>query len=237
MKVLVIPDIHLKPWMFYDADSLLRKAIADRAVCLMDIPDDWNQQYNLQLYSDTFNAAIDFAKTYPNTLWCYGNHDLSYIWGEYESGYSDMASYLVRNKLQELKDVLPDEKHIQYIHRIDNVVFCHGGIMDYFVEDIAGLRQCNDTDTVIERINALPPKLMWNDYSPIWFRPQYSKAKMYQMNTLLQIVGHTPVRTITRSENLISCDVFSTYRDGRPTGTRQYLLLDTVTWKYESIQP
>ena len=54
MNVLVIPDVHLKPWMF------------ERAVCLMDIPDDWNQEYNLELYWDTFDAAVAFAKKYPD---------------------------------------------------------------------------------------------------------------------------------------------------------------------------
>ena len=57
----------------------------------MDIPDDWNQEYNLELYMETFDAAIAFAKKYPETLWVYGNHDLSYIWNEPESGYGPMA--------------------------------------------------------------------------------------------------------------------------------------------------
>ena len=88
MKVLVIPDVHLKPWMFERAEEIMKKGMAERAVCLMDIPDDWNQEYNLKLYRDTFDAAIAFAKKYPNTLWCYGNHDLSYLWNKRESGYS-----------------------------------------------------------------------------------------------------------------------------------------------------
>ena len=50
MKVLVIPDVHLKPWMFERAEEIMKKKMAERAVCLMDIPDDWNQEYNLELY-------------------------------------------------------------------------------------------------------------------------------------------------------------------------------------------
>ena len=75
MKVLVIPDVHLKPWMFDRAAELLKDGAADRAVCLMDIPDDWRQEFNLDLYVQTFDAAIQFAKDFPETLWCYGNHD------------------------------------------------------------------------------------------------------------------------------------------------------------------
>ena len=82
MKVLVIPDVHLKPWMFERASEIMEKGTVERAVCLMDIPDDWNQEYNLELYNETFDAAIAFAKKYPSTLWVYGNHDLCYLWDE-----------------------------------------------------------------------------------------------------------------------------------------------------------
>ena len=45
MKVLVIPDVHLKPKMFYRASAIMHQGIADRAVCLMDIADDWGQDW------------------------------------------------------------------------------------------------------------------------------------------------------------------------------------------------
>ena len=80
MKILVIPDVHLKPFMFDQAAQLLKKGEADRAVCLMDIADDWGKQYEIYLYVQTYDAAIRFAKEFPDTLWCYGNHDLSYPW-------------------------------------------------------------------------------------------------------------------------------------------------------------
>ena len=75
MKALVIPDVHLKPYMFKEAAEWMRKGVADRAVCLMDIPDDWNREYDIELYAQTFDAAISFAKEFPDTLWCYGNRD------------------------------------------------------------------------------------------------------------------------------------------------------------------
>ena len=77
MKVLIIPDVHLKPFMFKQAAELMERGIAKRAVCLMDIPDDWNKQFDISLYEQTYDAAISFAKKYPDTAWCYGNHDLS----------------------------------------------------------------------------------------------------------------------------------------------------------------
>ena len=113
MKVLVIPDIHLKPWIFEAADRILREVPADRAVCLMDIADDWDHEFDLELYRGTYDAAIRFAKDHPDTLWCWGNHDLSYVWQEPESGYSMLAGSLVRQKLRELEQTEPD---VQYLY-------------------------------------------------------------------------------------------------------------------------
>ena len=48
MKVLVIPDIHLKTWIFDRAEKILKDGKADRAVCLMDIPDDWNMEFQIE---------------------------------------------------------------------------------------------------------------------------------------------------------------------------------------------
>lgn len=59
--------------------------------------------------------------------------------------------------------------------------------------------------------------------------------KMYKSHQFLQVVGHTPMETITKKNNMISCDVFSTYRDGKPIGTKEFLLLDTITWDYSMV--
>ena len=118
MKVLVIPDAHLKPWMFQRASELMKEIKPDRAVCLMDIADDWRQQFNLDLYVQTYDATIAFAKEYPETLWCYGNHDICYLWNQRETGYSKIAPWTVCEKLRVLRESLPDERQLAYLHRI-----------------------------------------------------------------------------------------------------------------------
>jgi hypothetical protein len=62
MKVLVIPDVHLKPWIFHRASELMQAIEVNKAVCLMDIADDFGQQFNIDLYIQTYDAAIRFAK-------------------------------------------------------------------------------------------------------------------------------------------------------------------------------
>lgn len=234
-NVLVIPDVHLKPHMFEQAARLMKSGIAGQAVCLMDIPDDWHSEYNIELYVRTFDAAIAFAEEYPDTLWCYGNHELSYIWNEMESGYSSFASWTVKEKLLELQKKLPEGNEIRYIHKKDNVIFCHGGLRDDFVRSTVKASIYHDADAAVDAVNGLHHDLIWNNASPVWHRPQYWKEKMYRPRKILQVVGHTPVDKISRSQNVISCDTFSTYRDGRPIGTREFLLINTLTWEYRGI--
>ena len=87
MRVLVIPDCHLKPWMFEKAAAIMSGERTDNAVCLMDIPDDFGKD-DPDLYKKAYDAAIRFAKQFPQSLWCYGNHDLSYVWSKPETGFN-----------------------------------------------------------------------------------------------------------------------------------------------------
>ena len=59
MRILIIPDVHLKPSMFTRAAQLLEQGEAGRAVCLMDLADDWDCMFNLDLYIQTYDRAID----------------------------------------------------------------------------------------------------------------------------------------------------------------------------------
>ena len=88
----------------------------------------------------------------------------------------------------------------------------------------------------IAEINSLGMREMWDDASPLWLRPQYYYEKMYKETELLQVVGHTPVMQIDRLGNVLTCDLFSTYRTGDPIGTQEFLLINTETWEYEGIK-
>ena len=236
MKVLVIPDVHLKPWMFDRAAELMNYGIAEKSVCLMDLPDEWGHSHDLDLYIKTFDKAIDYANHFPETKWCYGNHDLSYIWMQPESGFSAFAMPTVSSKIAALRNALADDSLLAYIHRIDNVLFVHGGLTHAFVKSYASDIEYEDTDAILERINDLGFKEIWDDASPIWYRPQCCNEEMYRAADMLQVVGHTPVMAMDRKENILSCDLFSTYRNGDAIGTQEFLLIDTASWEYMGIK-
>ena len=235
MQVLVIPDIHLKPWIFDRAEEILNMGKAEKAVCLMDIPDDWGMELNVEEYRDTFDRAISFAKAYPETLWCYGNHDVSYPWGKLETGYSPYAERTVISKFDELKDSIQDKSQIAFVHRIDNVLFMHGGLTAEYVSRLNPELLNMDIDEVLEAVNSASDKYLWNDDSPLWFRPHFKDVDAFRKETYIQVVGHTPVKNIYEKNGFISTDVFSTYSDGRQIGESSMIIIDTETRKYEKI--
>lgn len=188
MKIIVIPDVHLKPWMFERASELMDEEKLDGAVCLMDLPDDWGHGKDFDLYIETYDAASRFAAAYPETKWCWDNHDLSYKWGLDQSGYSSAMQGTVRGLQGRMTDLLPAGNPIRYVQRIGSVIFSHGGLSDLYVREAAPSIKGNDVDG------------------------------------------------IGRTGNLISCDVFSTYPDGTPIGTQEFLVLDTMTWDFDGVQ-
>ena len=236
MKVLVIPDIHLKSWLFDIADNILKTGKADRAVCLMDMSDDWGMEFQIESYRATFDRAINFAKTYPDTLWCYGNHDISYLWGRLESGYSPYAERTVIMKLEELKNTLKASSQIAFIHSIDNVLFSHGGLTTDFVSRLDKKLMDADIDNIIEAVNNAPKNLLWNDESPLWLRPQYRNVTAFRGNLYKQVVGHTPVKEVFEKDGFISTDVFSTYRDGRQIGKSVMIVIDSKSGTLEKVE-
>ena len=236
MRILVIPDIHLKPWIFDRAEKILKDGKADRAVCLMDMPDDWGMIFQIERYKDTFDRAIAFAADYPDTIWCYGNHDVSYPWGKLESGYSPYAERTVMLKLEELKDSLRNPAQINIIHRIDHVLFSHGGLTAQFVKWLDEDLLDADIDDVLTAVNAASPDYLWNDESPLWLRPQYRDIDTYRADTYRQVVGHTPVEKIFEKDGIISTDVFSTRGDGTQIGESAMIVIDSETGEYEKIE-
>ncbi len=133
MKVFVIPDIHLKPWILEQADEEVCKGDYDKIVFLGDFVDDWGESQNIDLYNETFDVIRDFLIRHDNCLICFGNHDISYVWGAMESGYSPWARETVLARLKEIRKLI-GVKNQAFIHRIDKVLFSHAGLSKRFVK-------------------------------------------------------------------------------------------------------
>ena len=94
----------------------------------------------------------------------------------------------------------------------------------------------NLTYEILSVINGASPKYLWNDESPLWFRPQHRNVDAFRKEIYAQVVGHTPVDMIYEENGFISTDVFSTYRDGRQIGESAMVVIDSVTREFEKIE-
>ncbi len=235
-KVLVIPDIHLKPWIFDQATEIMINTDCDRAVCVGDLVDDWGMEDAVDCYEKTLRKAISFAERFPDTVWCYGNHDLAYLWDQYDHpGYSFAAADLVQELLMEIKDSLNSPDQMGIIHRLDNVLFSHAGLSLEFI-DTQLPEMMDDVDCMIETINDYGVEELWEDNSPIWIRPQYGNlAKGMYAKGLFQVVGHTPVEEGLLQGNILTVDTFSTTSTGKRIGNNELYWVDTETKEWGMI--
>ena len=140
------------------------------------------------------------------------------------------------SKLEELENRLKSPVQINIMHRIDNVLFSHGGLTADFLRWLNKDLLDADIEEVIAAVNDAPHDYLWNDESPLWFRPQYETREIFRADIYKQVVGHTPVERIFEKDGIISTDVFSTYRDGRQIGESAMMVIDSETGEYEKIE-
>ena len=228
-RVLVIPDVHLKPWIFDEADKVDKSSYED-IVVLGDLVDDWGKGNDLGAYEETLNRAAEFGKEHGESLWCYGNHDVSYLWDAMESGYSVQARLTAIDGITKLERVLEDR--YKFVHRIDNVLFSHAGVTETFVLHSCGYH-VKEIDDILAKINRMGKQELWRDSSPIWARPQADFYRMFRDDLFYQVVGHTPVEEPLDACGVLTLDLFSTYSNGDPYGNQKLYIVDTLTRKFE----
>ncbi|MBO6241912.1 MAG: metallophosphoesterase [Butyrivibrio sp.] len=228
-RVLVIPDVHLKPWIFDKAEKV-DKSSFDTIVILGDLVDDWGKGNDLDAYKETLDRAVEFGGDHENSLWCYGNHDVSYLWDAMESGFSIQARETVIEGITKLEQVVEDR--YKFVHRIDDTLFSHAGLTESFVLHACGYH-IKDVESILANVNRMGKNQLWRNSSPIWARPQSDFYRMFRDDIFYQVVGHTPVEEPLDFGGVLSLDLFSTYSDGSAYGNQKLYIVDTVKRTFE----
>ena len=223
MKVLVIPDTHLKQSMFELADEIMTEKNIEQAVQLGDNLDDF---YALGEDYRQHNAMmVWFKQIRPKTIWLLGNHEVSYllnypVTGNIKAGTTYSEAYY-RNFEPKVAEI------------IDNVIFTHAGISEDFL--INNHLENLEPEEIVDSLNSMSLGKLWVDNGPLWVRPQHDGTIMYQgtkERPIKQVVGHTPLETVSEVDEVISTDVFST-NWGKPYGEERFIIIDTKTGKWE----
>ena len=122
------------------------------------------------------------------------------------------------------------------MHRVDNVLFSHGGLTTEYIKWFDKKLLDADIDMVVKAVNEAPVDYLWNDESPLWLRPQNKIRETFKSELYKQVVGHTPVKKIFERDGIISTDVFSTCSDGTQIGESAMIVIDSETGLFEKIK-
>lgn len=223
-KILVIPDVHLKTTIFDMADTIINNNTIDNIVFLGDLVDEWDQENNIELYKETINRAIKFKQDHPNSLYCWGNHDVGYFADWYCSGNSKLYANEIKVLLNQYERIVKPK----YIHIIDNIIFSHAGIEENLAKDIIKCNNITTLNELVDILNNMSLDTMGEIDSPIWLRPE---VFIQYYSDYIQIVGHSPVKRPIYEMNTWFLDLFSLASNKSVISNKRYFaVIDTTEY-------
>lgn len=233
MLVLVMPDAHLHTKLFDVMDDVLDSHPAiELVLSLGDWADDWNKPASA--YKEFFERFEKFMRDHEPRQdfdFCWGNHDYAYQYFPGKcSGYVPEATEIVRDFIK----TCPTPR---FAIKIDNVIFSHAGVTPNLYRSYRMVGHDYPDVPFLEWISRQTPNRLWQEDSPLWHRPSNNLHKNNFNKRFLQVVGHTPVPTITHNidDNIIYTDTWSTDSSGEALGDCSLLVIDTNTLEFEKI--
>lgn len=231
MKALILPDAHLHLELLERVHQLLAEHKDWQCVSLGDWSDDWNRP--AKNYETFFDYFLQFCKQYQYRLYlCWGNHDYGYwSYPGHHSGYSVDAERIIRDALWQIDQLCP----IQAVWQRNDVIFSHAGITKGMLLKFLTSAHKHPKWSLVDFCNNQSPHDYWEEESPLWHRPSNNYHKNTFNPLFLQVVGHTPVPTVTHTpeDNIIYTDTWSTDSDYNPMGDKSLVLVDTevLSWR------
>lgn len=244
-KILCVGDIHAKAWIPHAVEPLINDY--DAVYFLGDYVDDWGASPVAS--AEALAAVIDLGKKYKNVVLLRGNHDFSEYYG-YEkrafmcSGFNEGTHELCHEMFDAYWDNMQTTEWLILPDRHDYII-SHAGLVNGWLRrwmaEGKWLFSLAETEEFMYEAGygrggtAIYP-------SPIW--ADASELKVSPVPGCDQIVGHTPVKTVTCHEftngngtknRLFFCDTFSTTRDGEPIGDGSCLSLNLLTGEWDKV--
>ena len=232
MKTLFLGDLHLMCGLILpNIELLMDEYNVMRVVMTGDYVDQWGMIYNDYLYRKDLTYLLEWKSQKKEQgreiITLIGNHEIPYLTGE-KAVYS-ADSYDTFRTIRELLLALD----MQVAYKVEEYLVSHSGYtVDYAVEDWH-FDAINDTYT--ERLKTLYHHVgfcrggSYFSGSPIWADLQGELSKRPNRNYDKQIVGHSPVSTVTKLKDIdiIAVDTFSLSREHLPLGDGSVLIYDS----------
>lgn len=235
MKILCMPDAHLKVELIECIDKLLEQHPDWHCVSLGDWADDWGRTPSD--YQNFFDALLGFNNKYFGRVsLCWGNHDFGYwIKPGSHSGYMADSKDIVRSAIAKLDN--QDYPNILVAIGWNKTIFSHAGISADFFKQGCEWWKDHLGFSFWSFLQDLENPDLHTVNSPLWYRPSNNPHKNTFNPSYLQVVGHTPVATITydKESNTLYTDTWSTDSKRTPLGDKSLVVVDTKTQEWEII--
>ena len=214
MKIQIIPDLHCKPFK-----HLIQEGI-DHYVFLGDYLDSFTHTNEEML--TTFQEVVQFKKDdYEKSTLLIGNHEL-YIF--------NLTPYPCSGYRKELHDVVYDIYNrnrdcFKVAYQYKNHLFTHAGLTEYVwdkyislvnklpIDSFNGsyadwLNLALEKQSLMDILTIVGKKRGgWYPSGGVFWADKYELEKDYLEANIVQYVGHTPVKNITKHKNIWFLDI------------------------------
>lgn len=251
-RFLVCGDLHTKYDIFLKAINKFETEKFDKIIFLGDYCDDWNA--SPEASRELLEHLIEFKNKYHNQcILLLGNHDLSeWICGDFKcSGFNPITHLIVKDLFDKYSNLF------MIAYSYNNLLFTHAGVQNSWLKniklldsDLAKMKNADDISFELnEALHKRNSELKYNKLfkslstvgayrggfespSPLW--ADYNELISNSVPKINQVVGHTPVKTITKhivrrgkeKDLLYFCDTHSTYTNGENYGDNSFLEIE-----------
>ena len=251
-RTLFCGDPHAKPRLLTAVTRTADRERADRIVILGDLCDDWNVSARInRMWADTLAAWAEDERARREIVLLAGNHDIPYLMPEGVDlgrmrtlvglpGHTAGARRHIRGILQRL------DLRLAWTDGL--LLATHAGVTATWAR--AAWEDGADARTIADDLNARlasPARLRalycavgsarGGDATPGPLWADRRELARDPPDGPIQIVGHTPVPTVTREHDTWLCDTWSTLPDGTPIGDGTMLAYDDRNGTFDVIRP
>lgn len=240
-RVLYVGDLHAKPDLLPLIANVAVRERADRIVLLGDVADDWMlSNRDMARWAVVFARWVDAMAATLDVVPLVGNHDVPYLMDRGSASFARVRAGSpgfrpgAHRTARAAWAPLPWRMAWADGH---GRLASHAGVTAAWAAahglagaDAAGLAAWLDGRAAHPAsLAALAAEAGWARGGrglpgPLW--ADAAELARDPLPGVTQIVGHTPVRTVTRAGGLWFCDTFSAGRDGLPLGDGTMLLDD-----------
>lgn len=241
-RTLFVGDLHAKPDLLEPVSRIADQCHADRLVLLGDLNDDWNLSNNAAIRAFRRLAAWwRMEHERRDTILLLGNHDIAYWMKPGSAAYARVrrASPGFKPGAHRAIHRMMHELPVTLAWSDGRVLATHAGVtLPWAATTIRGYetmgpremadwlnRSLVDTGRLGRLYDATGPARGGTGLpGPLW--ADESELTRLADHRWPQIVGHTPVSTVTHRHGIWFTDTMSTMPDGTPIGDGSLLLMD-----------